>query len=140
MEFREARRFDLGAIVELLADDDLGSGRESTAGELPHSYVKAFEEIAADPNNELVVVCSGDEIVGTLQLTFIPNLTFQGGRRAQIEGVRVKDAAWGIYRSRCHEESGSSSVIPLSPTWQNRSENRILTVALRPTHGKCSLP
>ena len=116
MEFREARRSDLGAIVELLADDDLGSGRESAAGEPADAYVKAFEEIAADPNNELIVVCSGDEIVGTLQLTFIPNLTFQGGRRAQIEGVRVKDAArgrgigremmeWAINRARekgCH--------------------------------------
>ncbi len=95
MEFREARRSDLAAIVALLADDELGAGRESTAGEPADCYVRAFEEIAADPNNELIVVCSGDEIVGTLQLTFIPNLTFQGGRRAQIEGVRVKNAARG---------------------------------------------
>ncbi len=116
MEFREARRSDLAAIVELLADDELGSGRESTAGEPADSYVKAFAEIAADPNNELIVVCSGDEIVGTLQLTFIPNLTFQGGRRALIEGVRVRDfargrgigremIAWAIDRARekgCH--------------------------------------
>lgn len=95
MEFREARRSDLAPIVAMLADDGLGAGRESTAGEPADCYVRAFEEIAADPNNELIVVCSGDEIVGTLQLTFIPNLTFQGGRRAQIEGVRVKNAARG---------------------------------------------
>ena len=116
MEIREARRSHLGAIVALLAEDELGSGRESTAGELPDSYVKAFQEIAADPNNELIVACSRDEIVGIFQLTFIPNLTFQGGRRAQIEGVRVKDTArgrgigrtmmeWAIGRARengCH--------------------------------------
>lgn len=28
-------------------------------------------------------------MAGVFQLTFIPNLTYQGGKRAQIEGVRV---------------------------------------------------
>ncbi len=28
-------------------------------------------------------------IVATLQLTFVPSLTHQGGERAQVEGVRV---------------------------------------------------
>jgi GNAT superfamily N-acetyltransferase len=31
------------------------------------------------------------EIVGTLQLTFIPYLTYRGGIRAQIEAVRVRE-------------------------------------------------
>ena len=30
------------------------------------------------------------EVVGTLQLTFIPGLSFQGAWRAQVEGVRVR--------------------------------------------------
>ncbi len=29
------------------------------------------------------------EIMGTFQLSFIPNMTYQGGWRAQIEGVMV---------------------------------------------------
>ena len=39
-----------------------------------------------------------DEIVGVLQLTFIPYLTYKGGWRALIEGVRVSRA---ISVSRC---------------------------------------
>ncbi len=111
LQFREAEIADLGAIVELLADDDLGAAREAPAAGPGDAHRKAFLEIAADPNNELIVVCSGAEVVGTFQLTYIPNLTFQGGRRAQIEGVRVKRSArgrgigaqmlrWAIQRAR----------------------------------------
>ncbi len=32
---------------------------------------------------------SEGRVVATLQLSFLPNLTYQGGWRAQIEGVRV---------------------------------------------------
>ena len=54
--------------------------------------------------------------MGTLQLTFIPYLTYEGGWRAQIEAVRITSAlrgdglghdlfAWAIDRARergCH--------------------------------------
>ena len=36
-----------------------------------------------------------DGIVGTMQLSYIPNLTFQGATRCQIEGVRIADRARG---------------------------------------------
>lgn len=36
------------------------------------------------------------EIVGTLQLTFIPSLTYRGGLRAQIEAVRIKKYSRGM--------------------------------------------
>jgi len=63
-----------------------------------------------------VVVEANGEVIGTLQLTFIPYLTFCGGKRAQIEAVRVdqryrslgignKLIAWAIARARqerCH--------------------------------------
>ena len=116
MEFRQATRADLPVIIEMLADDDLGATRESMAGKRTAAYEQAFEEIAADPNNELIVACTDGEVLGTFQLTFIPNLTFQGGKRAQVEGVRVRDSArgrgigremflWAIARARekgCH--------------------------------------
>ena len=35
-------------------------------------------------------------MVGTLQLSFIPYLTYKGGIRAQIEGVRVKKDKRGL--------------------------------------------
>ena len=102
--------------MRLLADDLLGAKRERFETPLPESYVRAFEAIDADPNNELAVACMGMEVVGVLQLTFTPYLTYQGGWRAQIEGVRVASALrssgigrqlflWAIERARrsgCH--------------------------------------
>ncbi|HEX5769174.1 MAG TPA: GNAT family N-acetyltransferase [Burkholderiales bacterium] len=114
--FRCARHDDLPAIVRLLADDPLGAKRERYETPLPQAYVRAFEAIDADPNNELVVACLEGEVVGVLQVTFIPYLTYQGGWRALIEAVRIdsrqrsrglgrKMFEWAIARSRdrgCH--------------------------------------
>lgn len=87
--FREAKRDDVPAIVELLADDPLGSTRETPGPELPEAYWAAYEAISRDPNNILVVAEVDGKIAATLQLTFIPGLTYTGAERAQIEGVRV---------------------------------------------------
>lgn len=78
---------DVPAIVRLLADDPLGAGRE-TAPDDP-SYEQAFAQIDADPQQVLVVAWVGGEVVGCLQLTFIPGLSHAGATRAQVEGVRV---------------------------------------------------
>ena len=89
IEFRIAKEQDLDAIVKMLADDVLGSQRERYEHPLPKSYYEAFQAITSDPNNELVVACLNDDVVGVLQITFIPYLTYQGGWRATIEGVRT---------------------------------------------------
>ena len=102
---RVAARSDVPAVVRMLADDRLGSGRESATDPLPRAYWDAYDAIEADARNLLLVACittgspltasPADEVVGTLQLTFIPNLTFLGGERAQIEGVRVDGSRRG---------------------------------------------
>lgn len=89
VHFRTASRTDLPQIVALLADDELGRTREAASAALAPEYLSAFDEIEADPNNELVVGVRAGEVLAVLQLTFIPNLTLKGSRRAQIEGVRV---------------------------------------------------
>jgi GNAT superfamily N-acetyltransferase len=89
LSFRLARRADLRAIVELLADDALGRTREEVGEPLPAPYEAAFEAIAADPNNELIVACRGDRVVATLQLTYSPGLSHRGSWRATIESVRT---------------------------------------------------
>ena len=83
---RQARREDVPEIVALLADDVIGAGREGAADD---AYYAAFELIAADPGNQLLVAEADGRIVGTLQLTIIPGLSRHGMLRAQIEGVRV---------------------------------------------------
>jgi GNAT superfamily N-acetyltransferase len=89
IEFRCATIENLLAIVRMLADDFLGQRRERFEDPLPESYIKAFREVEADPNNELIVAELDGDVVGTLQLTFTPSISFQGGRRCTVESVRV---------------------------------------------------
>ena len=91
--FRPAREADLPAILALLADDPLGKNREADAGD--PAYTAAFEAMAADPNQLLAVAERTGEIVGTLQLTFIPGLSRGGTWRGQIEAVRIASAHRG---------------------------------------------
>ena len=113
LRFRDATGDDLLAVVRLLADDDLGRTRERYEEPLPDSYLAAFRALDADPNNRLVVIECAGGVVGCLQLTFIPNITFQGSWRMQIEGVRVARSArgrgigeaafrWAIEQARAH--------------------------------------
>ncbi|MEP7137324.1 MAG: GNAT family N-acetyltransferase [Chloroflexota bacterium] len=87
--FRLAKREDLLSIVRMLADDELGSQRERYADPLPESYYRAFEQIDRDANHELIVAELNGAVIGTLQLMFLPSISFQGGLRAQVESVRV---------------------------------------------------
>jgi len=87
--FRRAERADLEAIVDLLADDALGAGREDAARPLDGRYLAAFDAISADPNQFLAVVEAEGRIVGTLQLSFLPGLSRLGMTRGQIEAVRI---------------------------------------------------
>lgn len=97
--FRYAIRDDLAAIVALLADDPLGATREQMGDTVDDAYVRAFEEIDADDNNQLIVVVDHDDgaasVVGVLQLTIIPGLSRMAAKRAQIESVRIAGSARG---------------------------------------------
>lgn len=91
MKFRKAIQQDVPFIVQMLADDELGKLRENYQDPLPGLYYEAFTNIHNDPNQELTVIENeAGEIIGTLQLSFIQYLTYQGGIRAQIEAVRIR--------------------------------------------------
>jgi len=92
---RPANRKDLGYVVQLLANDPLGSERETVTDPPAKPYVDAFEAMTADPRNEFIVAERNGEIVGCLQLTFIPGLARMGMERAQIESVRVAQSVRG---------------------------------------------
>jgi GNAT superfamily N-acetyltransferase len=87
VEISRATGQDVPAIVAMLADDPLGAKRERPGDP---AYAAAFKEIDADPRQVLAVARAGAEVVGTLQLTFIPGLSRLGATRALIEAVRVR--------------------------------------------------
>jgi GNAT superfamily N-acetyltransferase len=87
VRIRRAVARDVPAIVAMLADDPLGAKRERPGDP---GYAEAFTEIDADPRQFLAVAVDGTEVVGTLQLTFIPGLSRLGATRALIEAVRVR--------------------------------------------------
>lgn len=89
IRYRRATHLDVPAIVALLADDILGATREGDLLNCSKRYDEAFTEIDADGNQYLCVVEDDGNIVGTLQLTFIPGLARNGAKRGQIEAVRI---------------------------------------------------
>ncbi|MCO5224419.1 MAG: GNAT family N-acetyltransferase [Thermomicrobiales bacterium] len=112
LRFRPATASDLTAIVAMLADDHLGAQRESPSDLTP--YIRAFERMASNPDIQQIVATQDDEIVATMQLTFIPGLSHQGMTRLHIEGVRVRSdlrsagigsvlITWAIAYAREHE-------------------------------------
>ena len=91
MKIRKATKEDIPQIVKMIADDELGKLREDYKNPLPSVYYDAFHSIDNDSNQELIVIQDSDStIMGTLQLSFIQYLTYQGGIRAQIEAVRIR--------------------------------------------------
>ncbi|MCQ0024707.1 GNAT family N-acetyltransferase [Streptomyces somaliensis DSM 40738] len=111
LDIRRAAAVDVPAIVAMLADDPLGAQRESPDDLSP--YLDAFERVAADPNQHLVVAVHEGRVVGTLHLTVIPGLSRRGATRSLIEAVRVHAEArgsgvgtrlirWAITESRRH--------------------------------------
>jgi GNAT superfamily N-acetyltransferase len=86
VSFRAATRDDLPRVVELIADDPVAAARTGAFGP---AHVAAFEAIEASPNDELVVAVLDGEVVGCMQLTFVPGISRQGATRLLVEAVRV---------------------------------------------------
>jgi GNAT superfamily N-acetyltransferase len=113
---RRASREDVPAIVAMLAHDPLGAQRERYEEPLGPAYYQAFEAIDRSAHEHLMVAEQDGMVIGVLQLSILQYLTYQGGKRALIEGVRVHESArgkglgrqmfeWAIARARdlgCH--------------------------------------
>lgn len=87
MIFRNARRDDVAAIVDLLADDPLGHGRE---GHDLAPYLAAYDDLVANSAHQLIVGEDTGRIVATCQLTILSGLSRQGAKRGLVEAVRVQ--------------------------------------------------
>jgi N-acetylglutamate synthase-like GNAT family acetyltransferase len=118
---RKTRIADLPHLVELLLEDELGQTRESRSAVVHENYIKAFHKIDSDPNQYLMVVENGDEIIGTCHLTIMPSLTFIGSTRMQIEAVRVagkyrgqKIGSWMFDQAISYAKEHDASIIQLT--------------------------
>jgi GNAT superfamily N-acetyltransferase len=145
VEIRRAVADDIPAIVEMLADDPLGATRERPGDP---AYEAAFREIDADPRQALVVAVEGKEVVGTLQLTFIPGLSRAGATRALIEAVRVRSdhrgtglgaqlAKWAIDTARTR----GAAIVQLTTDATRKDAHRFYErLGFKPTHIGMKLP
>ena len=94
MTFRPATADDLAAVVGLLADDPVSREREGDGG-VTDRHQQAFADIEADPRQLLLVAEADGGVVGSLQVTFNPGLTYGGAERCQLEAVHVDSSTRG---------------------------------------------
>ncbi|MET3648644.1 GNAT family N-acetyltransferase [Phyllobacterium ifriqiyense] len=87
--FRKAVQTDLRTLILLLADDELGQSRETVSDPIADCYIRALKAIEEDQNQLLVAVVEDDQIIGCMQLSYIPGLSRSGMWRGQIESVRI---------------------------------------------------
>jgi GNAT superfamily N-acetyltransferase len=95
LDFRRATGADLPIIIQMIADDQIGQKREDTSVPLNPSYLAAFEAIQCDDNQFLAVAERDGQVIGCLQLTFIPGISRMGMWRGNIESVRVAKSLRG---------------------------------------------
>jgi GNAT superfamily N-acetyltransferase len=95
LAIRRAVAADLAAIVDLLADDAITRARIGYSPIVSPTVRAAFDEIAGDPDCDLVVGEVDGEIVATLQLTVLRGLARSGRRVALVESVRVRSGRRG---------------------------------------------
>lgn len=89
INIRKASVSDIAAVINLIADDQLGATREQVDGPVSLVYRTAFERIERQHGNDIYVAEIDGEIIGCMQLTFITGLSRKGLTRCQIEAVRV---------------------------------------------------
>lgn len=95
LSIRIASISDLARIVELLGADDISASRPGATDVVTPSLQRAFKAIDSDPNNELVVATFEDEVIGTMQLSYIAGLSRGGAKRLLIEAVHVDGSLRG---------------------------------------------
>ena len=89
LTYRDATAEDLAFIIGLMVEDSVVD-TDDLPNEPHHpAYLAAFDAIAEDANQRLVIAELDGERVGTIQLTFIPGLYRLGMWRGLIEAVHI---------------------------------------------------
>ena len=143
LHIRDARREDLPRIVALYRTDELT--RKHISGDVAQiepGYYAAFEAIDGDSRNRLLVAETGGIIVGSFQLTYVPDMQPDGREVAMIENVIVDGARrgqsigsemmrWAVEEARRH---GCSQVKLTSSTKRTDSHRFYERLGFEPTH------
>ncbi len=82
ISIREFEEKDIDGLC-LLYDELLGKGND------PAKMRTGFDAVDKDPDNHIIVACTGDEIVGTLQYTLIHSLACGNRPHVAVEYVIV---------------------------------------------------
>jgi len=93
LSFRDATPSDIPTIIELCHYGDM-RGKDTPPLD-PASlddprFRAAFDAIAADPAHRLIVAERAGEVVGTLQISFVPGLPNFGLKRGMLENVHIR--------------------------------------------------
>ena len=114
LTFRDATITDIPVIIGL---SHAGDARGKDTPPLDPAtlsdprYRAAFDEITADPKHRLIVAEKNGEVVGTIQLSFIPGMPNFGMKRGLLENVHIRSdhrgsglgtemVTWAIERCR----------------------------------------
>jgi GNAT superfamily N-acetyltransferase len=93
LTFRDATPADIPTMLQLShAGDARGKDTpplDPTTLDDPR-YRAAFDEITGDAKHRLVVAEMGGEVVGTLQISFIPGMPNFGMKRGLLENVHIR--------------------------------------------------
>lgn len=110
-KIRKALVEDVQAIIQMYADDDTNDRKDVG---ISSSYLSVFTQIFTDPNRELMVLTDyNEDVLGSFQLSLIPQLTYEVEIKAQIDSIVVhKDykyeelcnrmIAWSIERAEIY--------------------------------------
>jgi GNAT superfamily N-acetyltransferase len=87
---RQARRDDLAALIAMFAADDIGGHGDTVAADALPDYLRAFDTIAASPDQTLFVADLAGEVVGTFQTSITTTLAGRGASFMIIEAVQTR--------------------------------------------------
>lgn len=94
LNIRLANQQDLPSILPLFWDDK-PELKQACRGEITGDMQAIFELFEHSSDHFLYVATLDNVVVGTLQLSFIPQFTYNGEIRANIEGVFIANSAQG---------------------------------------------
>lgn len=104
LSFRDATPADIKIMLELSHAGD-ARGAETPpldpAAATDPRTLAAFDAIIVDPAHRLIIAERNGEIVGTMQISFVPGLSNYGMLRAILENVHIRsDLRGGGYGSQ----------------------------------------